>query len=226
MGLADYYMRRGIAYGSDKALEEISFILSFIKNIAEDESISLGNIRGIPEACKNLPVPRRNVTLLSIAPTGTISILAGCNSGIEPYFSDLIARTDKTGSYEFDHSKLAENDYFRCAVSSNGATEVTWKEHIDTLATCQKFIDAGVSKTINFPKRTKRETIYDAFIYAWKSGVKGITVYRNGSREQEVLTPQEIKKNHCPLCKSELIKESACTKCSNPECGFSLCEVS
>ena len=225
MGLADSYMLRGVAYGSKRALEELSFILSFIKNIAEDESISISKIMGIPESCKNLPVPRRNVTLLSLAPTGTISILAGSNSGIEPYFSDIIARTDKTGSYEFDHSKLAEEDYFRCAVSANGATEVTWKEHIDTLATCQKFIDSGVSKTINFPKRTNRDTIYEAFIYAWKSGVKGLTVYRNQSRSQEVLTPQEIKKNHCPLCKSELIKESACTKCSNPECGFSLCEV-
>jgi ribonucleoside-diphosphate reductase alpha chain len=225
MGLADYYMKRGIAYGSEKALEELSFILGFIKNIAEDESISLGTSRGVPEACKNLPVPRRNVTLLSIAPTGTISLIAGCNSGIEPYFSDLIGRTDKTGTYEFDHSELAEKDYFRCAVSSNGATEVTWKEHIDTLSTCQKFIDAGVSKTINFPNRISRENIYDALVYSWKSGVKGITVYRNQSRKIEVLTPQEIKKNRCPVCKSALIKESNCTKCENPECNFSLCEV-
>ncbi len=222
MGLADYYLKRGVAYGSDKSIEELKFILKFIKEIAEDESIILGEERGIPSACAKLPVPRRNVTLLSIAPTGTISILAGCNSGIEPIFSEIVIRNDKTGSYQFGND-LVEKDYFRCAVSSNGEKEVTWEEHVNIQAAAQMFVDSGVSKTINFPNHVHRDTIYKAFILAWKLGCKGITVYRNGSRSVEVLSPKNIKRDKCPVCGSDLVSESGCKKCTNSSCGWSLC---
>ena len=222
MGLADYYLKRGVVYGSDKALEELGFILSFIKSIAENESIRLGEERGFPEGCKNLTNPRRNITLLSIAPTGTISLLADCNSGIEPYFSEITMRTDNTGVYELGISgELPE--HFRCAVSANGATEVTWEEHIKTQATSQKFIDSGVSKTINFPNHTHRDTIAKAFTLAWQLGCKGVTVYRNGSREKEVLQPKLIKKDLCPVCESPIIKEAGCKHCTS--CDWSMCEI-
>jgi ribonucleoside-diphosphate reductase alpha chain len=224
MGLADYYLIREVAYGSDQALEELEFILNFIYQIAEDESIELGELYGVPKACKKLPVPRRNITLLSIAPTGTISLLAGCNSGIEPVFSEITNRSDKTGTYSFDNES-SSLPYFRCAVSTNGGKEVTWEEHVRTQAAAQKFVDSGVSKTINFPNHTHRETVGNAFMLAWELGCKGITVYRNGSRQMEVLSPKNLKKDKCPLCDSELIKESGCTKCINADCGFSLCEV-
>lgn len=223
MGLADYYLQKEIPYGSKKALEELELILSFIKAIAEDESIIMGKELGIPLACKVLPIPRRNVTLLSIAPTGTISLLAGCNSGIEPIFSEITIRNDKTGIYHLKNIS-SDKDYFRCAVSANGAKEVTWKEHIDTQATSQKFVDAAVSKTINFPNHTHRDTIYDSFIYAWKSGCKGLTVYRNGSRKVEVLSPKNLKKDKCPVCGEDLIYESGCKKCS--KCDFVVCVAS
>lgn len=222
MGLADYYLSRGVAYGSPQALEELEFILAFMYKIAEDESISLGELYGVPEACKSLPIPRRNITLLSIAPTGTISLLAGCNSSIEPIFSELTTRNDKTGTYQFDH-EASEKDYFRCAVSTNGGREVTWEEHVQTQASAQKFVDSGVSKTINFPNHTHRETVGKAFILAWELGCKGITVYRNGSRQKEVLSPKLAKKDECPICKADLIRESGCKKCS--KCDFSLCEI-
>lgn len=219
MGLADYYLRRGIAYGSEKALEEFGFIMEFMKNIAEDESINLGEELGVPEACKVLPVPRRNVTLISIAPTGTISLLSGCNSGIEPVFSEIIVRNDKTGSYQFEND-LASKDYFRCAVSANGAQEVTWEEHIRTQAVAQKFTDSGVSKTINFSQYTHKDTIAKSFLLAWKLKCKGITVYRDQSRKVQVLTPKNIKKELCPACSSELVKENNTSKCL--ACGWSM----
>lgn len=225
MGFADYLLMRGIAYGSKESLKELDNIMSFIAMRANWESILLGIERGIPEACKNLPTPRRNVTTISIAPTGTISLIAGCNSGIEPIFSEITVRNDKTGTYQFEND-LSEKDYFRCAVSSNGAREVTWEEHVNIQAVAQNWSDSGVSKTINFPNHTRRETIYNAFMLAWKSKCKGITVYRNGSRKVEVLSPKELKKDHCPVCKSELIKFDGCKKCSNPECDFSVCEIS
>lgn len=223
MGLADYYMIREIPYGSDQALEELEFILSFMKGIAEDESIKLGDERGIPDSCKRLPKPRRNITLLSIAPTGTISLLAGCNSGIEPFFSETTIRDDKTGSYTMD-TESSHLDYFRCAVSSNGEKEVTWEEHVRTQASAQKFVDSGVSKTINFPNHTRKETIKKAFMLAWILGCKGITVYRNGSREVEVLKPKSVNKDLCPVCQSPVIKESNCKHCSS--CDWTMCEVS
>lgn len=225
MGVADYFLMKELAYGSDESLGDLAFILDFIYKIAEDESIKLGEEYGIPKACKKLPVQRRNITLLTVAPTGTVSLIAGCSSGIEPIFSEIVIRNDKTGTYTFENN-LAEKSYFRCAVSANGATEVTWEEHVKIQATAQIYVDSGVSKTINFPNHTHRETIYNAFILAWKLGCKGLTVYRNMSRKVEVLTPKNIKKNLCPICGKELIEINNIKKCPEVSCGFILTEIS
>lgn len=224
MGLADLFLKLEIPYGSDESLAFVKEIMAVIKDEAEKTSVELGQTLGIPEACKNLPVPRRNITVISIAPTGTISLLADCSNGIEPVFSELTLRTDKTGTYNMLHP-LHNANFFRCAVTSNGSTEVTWQEHVKMQDTVQEFVDSGVSKTINFPNHTHKKTIYDAFMLAWKLGhVKGMTVYRNGSREVEVLSPKNIKKDMCPVCDGNLIKEGGCTHCAS--CDFSLCEVS
>lgn len=221
MGLADMYLDLGIAYGSKDALELLEFIMSFIYKEAEDESIALGKEKGIPENCKVLPTPRRNITLLTIAPTGTVSLLAGCSSGIEPIFSEITIRNDKTGSYQLKNIST-DLPHFRCAVSSNGAKEVTWEEHVRTLDSAQKFVDGAVSKTINFANHTHRDTIADSIMLAWKLGnIKGMTIYRNGSRKTEVLSPQLIKKDKCPVCKSDMaVNTDGSKKCS--KCDFVL----
>jgi ribonucleoside-diphosphate reductase alpha chain len=224
MGLADTFLDLNIAYGSKESIELTEFIINFIYKIAEDESIILGKELGIPDNCLVLPIPRRNITLLSIAPTGSIALIAGCSNSIEPIFSELTNRKDKTGEYFIEHPK-SNLPHFRCAVTTNGSIEVTWKEHLDIQNAAQRFVDSGVSKTINFPNHTHRDTIYNALIYAWKSPyIKGITVYRNGSRKIEVLSPKNLKKDKCPLCDEELIHESGCVHCS--KCEFSLCEIS
>lgn len=224
MGLADLLLLEKIAYGSKECLDYIDKIYSFMLYIAEDESEKLGALLGIPKACEFLPKPRRNITVTTVAPTGTIGLLAGVHgSGCEPIFSEFTTRQDTTGTYQIFHPNY-EEPYFRCAVSSNGATEVTWKEHVLVQTQIQKYIDSGVSKTINFPNKTHRETIGDAFMMAWKLGAKGITVYRNGSRSVEVLSPKNLKNDKCPLCGSELVKESGCTHCS--QCDFQGCEIS
>jgi ribonucleoside-diphosphate reductase alpha chain len=222
MGLADYYLMRGIAYGSDESAKELEKIEKFMYDVAEDESIKLGKELGVPEWCQKLPIPRRNITLLSIAPTGTISLIAGCNSGIEPIFSEIVVRNDKTGTYQFEND-LASKPYFRCAVSANGAREVTWEEHVKIQASAQKYVDSGVSKTINFPNHTRRETIYNAFIKAWQSGVKGLTGYRNGSRKLEVLSPKNLRKDKCPVCGEDIVKYNGIKKCT--KCDWNLEEV-
>jgi ribonucleoside-diphosphate reductase alpha chain len=223
MGFADYLLHKGIAYGSQESLDEIEFIMNFIYGIAEDESITIGEKLGIPANNKKLPVPKRNVTLTTIAPTGTISLIAGCSSGIEPIFSEIVIRYDKTGSYRFEND-LSERPYFRCAVSANGATEVTWKEHLLMLNSAQRFVDSGVSKTINCPNHTHKDTVADIFMEAWKLPyIKGLTVYRNGSRKVEVLTPQVLKKDLCPVCKADLKRDGNIRKCT--ECKFSIKDV-
>lgn len=215
-GYADMCLMMEVAYGSPEAIEILENVLAFIAKISEDESIKMGKELGVPEMCAKLPVPRRNVTLTTIAPTGTVSIIGGASSGIEPIFSEVTVRNDKTGKYIFEND-LAEKPYFRCAVSANGAREVTWEEHINTLSAAQKHIQSGVSKTINFPASTKRETIANAAMMAWEKGCKGLAVYRNGSRSVEVLTPKNIKRDKCPVCGNDLVEingERRCIFCS------------
>jgi len=141
-----------------------------------------------------------------------VSLIAGCSSGLEPIFSEVTIRNDRTGTYTFEN-ELASKPYFRCAVSSNGAQEVTWEEHVDTLASAQKYIDSGVSKTINFPNKTHKETIGKAMFKAWESNCKGIAVYRNGSRKVEVLSPKNLKKEKCPICGNDLVTVNEKQKC-------------
>jgi len=225
MGFADYLLSQKIEYGSKVSCDLLEFILNFIYKIAEDESIILGKELGIPEECKKLPVPRRNITLLTGAPTGSVSLLAGCSSSIEPIFSEVTIRNDNTGTYQFENDLINE-PYFKCAVSRNGGKEVTWEEHLAILNSAQRFIDSGQSKTINCPQGTKKITINKILIAAWKSPyIKGLTIYRNGSREKEVLSPKNLKKDLCPYCESEMVKENGCTTCINKECQFSYCEM-
>ena len=212
MGYADILLMQQVPYGSDKALQILEDVMKFIYDKAEEESIRLGQELGIPEECKKLSVPRRNITLLTVAPTGSISLMAGCSSGIEPVFSEITIRNDKTGTYTFEND-LADKPYFRCAVSSNGATEVTWEEHIKTLASAQKHVDSGVSKTINFPTHTHKETMAKAIIMAWKEGCKGVAMYRNGSRKTEVLSPKNLKKDKCPICGNDMVVIDEKKKC-------------
>jgi ribonucleoside-diphosphate reductase alpha chain len=212
MGYADMLLMKELSYGSEEANNLLKQILSFIYKVAEEKSVQLGEEKGVPDKCKNLPTPRRNITLTTVAPTGTVSLLAGCSSGVEPIFSEITIRNDKTGTYTFEND-LANKPYFKCAVSANGAQEVTWEEHISTLSSAQKYIDSGVSKTTNFPKGTHRDTIAKAVIKAWEEGCKGLAVYRNGSRKVEVLSPKNVKKELCPICGGELIKVNDKLKC-------------
>ena len=212
MGYADMLLMQEIAYGSPEALQILEDILKFMEDVSVDESEKMGKEYGVPLQCQKLPEPRRNITTNTVAPTGTLSLIAGCSSGIEPIFSEITVRNDKTGTYTFEND-LAEKPYFRCAVSSNGAQEVTWEEHIETLAATQKHIQSGVSKTINFPNNAKRESIANAVMLAWQKGCKGLAVYRNGSRKIEVLSPRNIKKDLCPMCGKDMVEINGSKRC-------------
>lgn len=212
MGYADLLLMKEMAYGSKEAIDFLEEILSFMYKAAVDESEKLGEEKGVPKACQMLPEPRRNITITTVAPTGSVSLIAGCSGGIEPIFSEITVRNDKTGTYTFEN-ELSEKPYFRCAVSSDGKQEVTIEEHIDVLAATQRHIDSGVSKTVNAPNNAKREDIARAVVRAWASGCKGVAVYRNGSRKHEVLSPKNVQKEKCPVCGRDMVEINGKRRC-------------
>lgn len=210
MGFHDMLLMMGIPYDSEHAFELASSIMLEIDTAAYQESIKLGNGK------------IKNSTRTTIAPTGTISILAGVSSGIEPVFSWVYTRKDTTGERLIIHpifkehlSKLlgeGSSDYQWAIewVKTYGtiqnikveirnkltdefmelfktALDIKYEDHIKMQSIFQKYTNNAVSKTINLPNTATRNTIKDAIILAWKSGCKGLTIYRNGSRDEEVL---------------------------------------
>lgn len=186
MGFADLCLQMDIEYGSQESLDLLKNIMETIYEATHKESEQLGAEKGVPNHCGHLD--RRNITLLSIAPTGSIAILADCSHGIEPIFSPIFKREDENGNtYQFSHD-YADADHFKSAINKDSDKVVTTQEHLDVQASAQRIVDNSVSKTINLPPGATVEAVKQAMIYAYKSGCKGITVYKAGSREKEVLT--------------------------------------
>ena len=162
---------------------------------------------------------RRNATLITIAPTGTLSIIAGCSSGIEPLYAisyirraledvqllqinPLFVETAKErGFYTEEFVKQLQNgvtpanikgipdDMRRLFVT---AFDISPEWHVKMQAIFQKYTDNAVSKTINFPPDAKVDDVRNAFLLAYKLGCKGLTIYRSDTREEQVLTCRDI----------------------------------
>jgi ribonucleoside-diphosphate reductase alpha chain len=181
MGWADLLLKMEIAYGSEESFKFAQRMGRFFQKASHEKSVELGKNRGTPKACNYEELEhRRNVTTLSIAPTGTISLLAGCSSAIEPIFSAVTYRYDNTGAKEIRHS-YAKKSWFRCA------SDLGWEEHVGMQAAFQPYIDSAISKTINFPNSATVKDVANAYMMAWKSKCKGITVYRDGCKTTQVL---------------------------------------
>lgn len=208
MGLADALILMGVRYGSQEALEVTEEIFKTIACSAYSTSVALAMTKGSFPAFKwkeyvksrfvaQLPneilqeimqYGIRNATLLTQAPTGTTSILAGVSSGIEPNFAKEYVRKDRTGEYVVRHW-LADRAAFVCA------HEVTPEEHVKMQAVVQKWVDASVSKTVNLPNTATVNDIKRIYELAYDLGCKGITVYRDGSREGVLTTKKTDKKS-------------------------------
>ncbi|MCS7207720.1 MAG: vitamin B12-dependent ribonucleotide reductase [Dehalococcoidia bacterium] len=222
MGWADALFRLGIPYDSEEALALARQVISFFRREADAMSAELAQQRGPFPAFKGSihdkpgAPPLRNAWRLSIAPTGTISMIAGCSSGIEPVFAlvfrkhnilggqtlyyidqtfEAVARAE--GFYSdalMEHLAMGKSLQERTEVPAwvrrlfVTAPDISPEWHVRMQAAFQEFVDSGISKTINFPNSATQEDVWRAYILAWKLGCKGITVYRAGSREQEVLT--------------------------------------
>jgi ribonucleoside-diphosphate reductase alpha chain len=220
MGFADALVKLGIPYDSEEALEIAENFVKFIYNEARQASIQLASERGaFPNFSGSIHdqpgKPKlRNATLLSIAPTGTISILAGCSSGIEPIFALSFVRNVMEGTQLLETNPLfeqvaRERGFFSQElmerVASQGilkgiseipkdvrrvfvtdwAIDPQW--HIRMQAAFQKHVDNSVSKTINVPAEATPEDVRQAFLLAHRLGCKGITIYRYSSKKQQVL---------------------------------------
>ncbi|KKO18947.1 MAG: adenosylcobalamin-dependent ribonucleoside-diphosphate reductase [Candidatus Brocadia sp.] len=232
MGLADLFIKLGISYNSEKAIQCTDEVMRFFSQNANDASVKLAEERGtFPNYQKSIYAARhaphfRNATRTTIAPTGTISIIAHCSSGIEPVFAVAYTRhvLVEGGLPEihpiFKHLAKTRGFYSERLmeeVSREGsltniheipedvkkifitAREVSPEHQVKIQATCQKYIDSGVSKTINFSKESTEDDVRNVFLLAYKNGCKGITVYRNKSRVSQVLSVE------C-TCTKELIK--------------------
>jgi ribonucleoside-diphosphate reductase alpha chain len=220
MGWADMLLELGIPYNSQEAVKLAERVMEFIEKQSVEASKDLAQTRGVfanweksTYAEKGIKV--RNATTTTIAPTGTISIIAGASSGIEPLFSIAFTRN------VLDNKKLVEvnpgfervaramgfyTDELMEKISEHGtvhdvseipdevrrvfvtAHEITPEWHIQMQAAFQRFTHNAVSKTVNFSREAAREDVKDVFLKAYRLGCKGVTVYRDGSREEQVLT--------------------------------------
>ena len=205
MGFADLCIKLHIRYGSNECIELAGQIMRKIYEHADWASRELGEEKGVPVGVRE---GRRNGALTSIAPTGTLSLIADCSSGIEPHFAfeytkacidDELSMAPAVVKEYLERTGRDElPDYFVTTM------DVSPEEHIRVQAAFQNSgVDSGVSKTINAPNHTTKDQVSEAFILAWKLGCKGVTFYRDGSREvQAVYTETAGKKEQ--LARGEL----------------------
>lgn len=234
-GLADAIARCNLRYDSEEGLELIEKIYRTLRDSAYSTSVELATERGAfpdfnwelekdNDFIKSLPETikasmskhgRRNISLLTNAPTGSVSIESQTSSGIEPVFKNSHTRRRKLDFLEKEQADFTDDlgdrwknfkvyhhnaqeylemyntkelpDFF--VESSN----INWQNRVKIQATIQKYIDHSISSTINLPKGTSPKVVGDLYLNGWKQGLKGITVYVDGSRDGVLLTDEETK---------------------------------
>jgi ribonucleoside-diphosphate reductase alpha chain len=222
MGWADMLLKLEIKYDSMNAIRLGEELMSFISKMARKKSIELGEERGsFPNFHRSVLSEKyehmRNATIISIAPTGSISIIAGCSSSIEPLFAIAYIRHVLDGEKllevnpEFEEVAKKRGFYSRELmeeISRKGslkdvkvpedvkelfvtALDIKPEWHVRMQAIFQKYTDNAVSKTVNLPSDASRKDIEDVFMLAYRLKCKGITVYRYGSRAKQVLYIEE-----------------------------------
>ena len=245
MGLAEYLFAKKLRYGSKEAVYEIERIMRFIRDTIYDESIKLSIekgsfpkfdpvlygkshfIRTLPASVR-MSIKKhgiRNVTLMAIAPTGTISLLPEVTSGIEPLPYKAYRRTDRVSDRIYVHSmyKAMLNDELGDDVKDwyVDTTDLEPTDHFETQAIIQKYVDGALSKTINLQKGITAEQLSDItleYIY----DLKGVTVYVDGSREDQPITAASEKEVKDYLKnKKELVEEAVV----EIECAAGSCET-
>ena len=282
MGFADMLFQLQAGYNTDKGVKLAVKVMGFVNKIAVDESQKLGKEKGVflnwrGSEYQKKGIKRRNLAVTTIAPTGTISMVANSSSGIEPVFAlsyvknvveesglsyvneyfrkavegldlsgeqknEVYQRVSKTGSCQ-------DIEYLPSSMRSVFVTafDISPEDHIKMQAAFQKRTENAVSKTINFPNEASLADVEKAYILAWEMKCKGVTIYRSGSRDGQVLQAQsdesrshsakasrdkqviqsKIKakplKSICPECGESMEMGEGCMTCR--KCGFSKCSI-
>lgn len=241
MGWADMLCKLGISYNSQNAINLAEKLMHFIQDEARKASIELAEKRGVfpffeKSIYKDLGVKVRNATTTTIAPTGTLSIIAGCSSGIEPLFAISYIRN------VMDNDELIEvNPLFKDVSTREGfysddlmrriakkgsikgfpeipadiqnvfvtAHDISPEWHVKMQASFQKYTDNAVSKTVNLGHDATKEDVKNVFVQAYKAYCKGVTIYRDGSRDMQVLNIGEVKGKEAPKAEEKTAGEAA-----------------
>lgn len=219
MGWADMLLKLGIPYNSDEAITLAEKVMSFIRKEAGEKSKEIAKVKGVfpyydKSVYKEKKVKIRNATTTTIAPTGTLSIIAGVSSGIEPLFAisfiknvmdnDELVETNpifkevakQRGFYSDDLMKIIAKkgtvndideipeDIRKVFVTAH---DISPDWHVKMQAAFQKYTDNAVSKTVNLRHDATTDDVREVFLTAYKTGCKGVTIYRDGSRDSQVL---------------------------------------
>ena len=228
MGLADAMYALGIKYNSRKGYDFAEKIIKVMKDNALKATMDLADERGVYPAWEGSEWQKqglkvRNSSLLSIAPNGTISFLAGVSGGCEPQFGLTYSRRTYDNNIYYVTNPTFENKLKELCIYSDElmekiennhgscqgikeipkevrnvfvvAHDLTPKEHVNMVSTLQKYVDLSLSKTVNFSNNATVEDLHDIYIYAWKEGLKGLAVYRDGSRENQTLSSGKLNEN-------------------------------
>ena len=271
MGWADLLYQLRIPYNSEEAIklaeEVMKFIDEEIKLASEEIAAKRGSFPNIQKSIYKDKTPIRNAARTTIAPTGTISMIADCSSGIEPLFSISYVKRVMGGQ-----ELVYTNAHFVNAMKEAGiysdnlvqkvtnkasiqdvedipeelkrvfvtAFDISPEWHVKMQAAFQKYTNNAVSKTVNFPNDATTADVEKVYLLAYDTGCKGVTVYRDGSREGQILNVTSSKKKeeakeepakskgkfdekNCPECKTEMVFIEGCSTC--PNCGWSKCSV-
>lgn len=220
MGFADLLIALHIPYDSEAAIDQATSLMAFVQSQAHHASHQLGLQRGLFPAYRGSRLQaqhdrRRNATVTTIAPTGTISLIAGCSPGIEPLYGVQVNRRALEGlMLTMLHPSFArmvrthglDLEKLRSDLSANPsiqhvsripepirrlfvtAHDIAPAQHVRMQAAFQRYSDSGVSKTINLPTTATKADVAEAFLLAYRLRCKGLTVFRTGSREHQVLS--------------------------------------
>jgi len=225
MGFADMLIKLDIPYDSENALDLAEELMRFVETEAHKKSVELGEERGpFPNFDRSIWKDKypsmRNATVTTIAPTGSISIIAGCSSGIEPIFAISFIRNVLGGTRLFETNPLfeamaKERGFYSAKlleeIARTGsaqkidgvpddvrklfvtALDIQSESHVKMQAAFQKYTDNAVSKTVNMPSDATIEDVKKVYDLAWKLKCKGVTVFRYGSKPEQVLYIGEVK---------------------------------
>ena len=231
MGFADMLLMLGIPYNSEEGVATAEKIMGLINDTAKAESRVLAETRGafplFEQSIYKDETPIRNGTVTTIAPTGTLSIIAGVSSGVEPVFAYVFIRNVMDGTELIEVNPILKNELIRRGIYSDelmkkiaaegslshipgipddmkkvfvSAHDVSPLWHVKMQAAFQRHIDNAVSKTVNFPSSATKEDVKEVYKLAYKLGCKGVTIYRDGSRDSQVLNVGKVnKKEEAPV---------------------------